>query len=314
MTPKVLVTPRSVTAAGHPALDRLRAAGYEVLFCTPGEQPTEEELLALLPNCTGYLAGVEKVSARVLEAATDLRVISRNGVGVDNIDLEAADRLGIRVCPTVGANARGVAELTIGLVLALARSIPYSDRVIKSGAWKRRKGIELEGKTLGLIGCGTIGRLVARLGLAMGMDVIAYDVAAGPEFRPAGSFRFAPLDAIIELSDVISLHCPPAPGGRPLIDRAALRRMKPGVYLVNTARDELVDTAALAECLESGHVAGAALDVFEAEPPADRTLARSDRVIATPHVGGYTHQSVDRAVRAAVANLLEALEETKPGE
>ena len=306
---RVLVTPRSVTSSGHPALEKLRATGHEVVFCSPGRQPTEEELVGLLPGCVGYLAGVEKVSARTLEAAGELKVISRNGTGVDNIDLEAAKRRNIRICRAEGANARGVAELTVGLLLGLARSIPASDRDVKNGQWQRRKGTELAGKTLGLVGCGKVGREVARMALGIGMDVLAYDVQPDAGFRPGPGFRLGSLDEVVEQADFLSLHCPPPADGTPLIDRQRLQRMKRGVYLVNTARHDLVDVAALARRLESGHVAGAALDVFDTEPPTDDALACDDHVIATPHLGGFTAESVDRAVQAAVDNLLEALRE-----
>ena len=304
---KILVTPRSLTKECHPALDALSKAGYDVIFASPGQLPTENELLRLLPGCVGYLAGVEKVTAKVLESAHDLKVISRNGTGVDNIDLDAADRLNIRVCRAIGANSRGVAELTIGLILASVRSIPFSDTCIKSGGWERRRGIELAQRTLGLIGCGKIGQLVAESALAFGMDVIAYDTAPDPAFHPSDRFRFASLGTVFEESDIISLHCPSCPGGSPLIDAGALERMKQGVFIVNTARPDLIDTSVMIAFLDKGRVAGLAMDVFEHEPPIDDALAMHEKVIATPHIGGFTEESVDGATYAAVANLLEYL-------
>ena len=307
MTRKILVTPRSATSHGHPALERIEAAGYEVVFCTPGEMPTEAELADLLPGCVGYLAGVEKITATVLEVAAELRVISRNGIGVDSIDLEAAQRQGVRVCKAVGANARGVAELTIASILALARSIPFSDQAIKNGGWQRRKGIELEGKTLGLVGCGKVGRYVAQMALGMRMRVLAFDIAPDTQFRPGEAFSFASFDEVTQQADVLSLHCPPNPTRRPVIDKPILERMKQGAYLINTARYDLVDVEALAEQLDNNALAGAAFDVFDAEPPADRTLLSDDRILTTPHIGGFTTESVDRAIGMAVDNLLEAL-------
>lgn len=307
MSKRILITPRSLTHGSHPALRRLQEAGFELVFCTPGKQPDEKELLRLLPGCVGFLAGVEKVSQRVLEAAPGLRVISRNGVGVDNVDLAAAKRLGISVRLAVGANARGVAELAMALILALARWVPFSDQVVKAGGWERRKGIELAGKTLGLVGCGSVGRLVANLALGFGMKVLACDVMPDPAFAPSPDFRYAPFEELLGASDVISLHCPATADGKPLLDAAALSRMKKGVLLVNTARAGLVDNAALAAALQSGQVAGAATDVFTTEPPAGDPLVVSDRVIATPHIGGFTEESVDRAVELAVDNLLAEL-------
>jgi phosphoglycerate dehydrogenase-like enzyme len=303
----ILITPRSLTAAGHPALARLQDAGYELVFTTPGQQPTPAELLQVLPGCVGYLAGVEEVDAQVMEAAPGLRVISRNGVGTNNLDLAAARRLGITVCTTPGANARGVAELAMAHLLALARWVPFSDHALKAGGWQRRKGMEVHGKTLGLIGCGHVGRLVARFALGMDMTVLAYDVMPDATFAPSPEFRFMPLADVLCQSDVISLHCPALGDGRALLDAAALATMKQGVFLINTARAELIDPAALTAALHSGQVAGAAMDVFRSEPPTGDPLVASDRVVATPHIGGFTEQSVDRAVDMAVDNLLQAL-------
>lgn len=310
MSKRILVTPRSLTRDIHPALRRLQDAGYELVLPSPGQQPGEEELLRLLPGCVGYLAGVEEISARVLEAAPGLRVISRNGVGVDNIDLAVAQRLNIAVRKAIGANARGVAELALAHMLSLARWVPHGDKAIKAGGWERRKGMELIGKTLGLLGCGHIGRLVAKLALAFEMKVLAFDVMPDPAFAPSPDFHYASLDEVFEQADMISLHCPALPNGRPLIDATALARMKPGVFLINTARADLIDRAALIEALRSGRVAGVAVDVFETEPPESDSLVGSDRVIATPHIGGFTGESVDRAVHVAVDNLLAELAES----
>ena len=304
---RILVTPRSVTAAGHPSLDRLREAGHEVIFCTPGKMPDEEELLGLLPGCAGYLAGVEPVTARVLEAAADLKVISRNGTGVDGIDLTAAERRGIAVCRAQGANARGVAELVVGLLFALARSIPFSDGQLKSGEWERRRGVELSGRTLGLVGCGQIGRIVAELGLGLGMDVRAYDVKPDEAFAPSPRFRYAGFDEVLGHADFLSLHCPAPPDGKPILTAPQFAKMKAGAYLINTARAGLVDPAALLDALDDAQLAGAAIDVYQFEPPHDDPLVMHDRVIATPHVGGFTTESIDRAMEAAVADLLEHL-------
>lgn len=310
---RILVTPRSVTAAGgHPALNRLTDAGYEVTFCARGRQPTGEELIALLPGCAGYLAGVEPIAAATLAAAGDLRVISRNGVGVSNIDLAAAAARGIVICRALGANARGVAELTLAHLLALARWVPFSDASIKAGGWARRKGFELSGKTLGLVGCGAIGRQVATLALAFEMRVLAYDLAPAGGFAPPGAFRYATLEETLADADVVSLHCPPSADGRPLMDAAALARMRRGALLINTARAELVDAVALAAALDDGRVAGYATDVFPTEPPqADDPLARHDRVIASAHIGSFTEESVERAMDVAVDNLLRELADTK---
>ncbi len=304
---KVLVTPRSLTKGGDPALDLLTREGFEIVFSAPGQLPPEDELIRLLPGCVGFLAGIEPITAAVLESAADLKAISRNGSGVDAIDLEAAKRLNIKILPAEGANARGVAELTLGMMLSLIRSIPFSDACLKREQWERRKGLELEGRTLGLIGCGQIGQVVAKLALAFGMQVLAHDVYPNPNFRPSPDFRFAELDEVFTESEIISFHCPEQPDGLPILDRERLERLKPGVFVVNTARASLIDETAILEFLQAGRVGGLALDVFDREPPEFTPLLANDRVIVTPHIGGFTSESVSRATLAAVENLLNFL-------
>ena len=206
-----------------------------------------------------------------MEAAKGLQVISRNGTGIDNIDMDAANRLNIQVCRTEGANARGVAELTLGLIFALARSIPFSDAQLKNKQWERRKGIELKNRTLGLIGCGEIGKRTALLATGVGMKVIAFRRHPDHSFSP-DNFSYASLEDLLRQSDIVSLQCPPLKSGIPLIDKEAISQMKKGVYLVNTARASLLDPVAVFEALESGQLAGVAIDVFDQEPPSDYRL------------------------------------------
>jgi D-3-phosphoglycerate dehydrogenase len=304
---KILVTPRSLTKAGHPALDRLRQAGYEVIFSTPGKQPDEEELLRLLLDCVGYLAGVEKVSAKVLESARELKVISRNGSGVDNIDLATAEKRGIRICKTEGANAKGVAELTVGLMFSLVRQVPFHDARMKAETWERRKGIELDSRTLGLIGCGQIGKEVAIRALGLGMKVIAYRRHPDRTFTPSDRFSWVSFEEVLRRSDIISLHRPASPTGEPVIDGGAISKMKKGVYIINSARASLIDETSVLKALENGRISGIATDVYAKEPPENYSLVKHERVIATPHLGGYTEESVDRATIDAIENLIDSL-------
>jgi len=301
----ILITPRSLTKSGHPALDKLSERGYELVFSTPGRQPSEDEIIGLLTGCVGYLAGVEKISSNVLESAKDLKVISRNGSGIDNIDLESAKRLNIRICNTEGANARGVAELTIGLMFSLVRSIPYQYEKMKEGVWERIRGIELEDRVLGLIGCGQIGQHVALLALGLGMRVLAYD--PDPSFSPSEKFQYVSLDELLPQSDIISLHRPAPLSGKPFVTAQVIKKMKKGVYLINTARASLLDENAVLQALDSHHISGLATDVYEKEPPDDFRLVKHDHVIATPHIGGFTKESVLRATSQAVDNLINNL-------
>jgi phosphoglycerate dehydrogenase-like enzyme len=305
--PKILVTPRSLTRGGDPALEALKKAGYELVFCTPGKSPDQSELIALVPGCVGWLAGVEKITDAVLSKATALKAISRNGTGVDSVDLAACEGRGIPVLRAEGANARGVAELTIGLMLSLLRSIPMSDARMKAGGWERRQGAELEGKTLGVIGTGRIGKLVTRFALAMDMKVIGHDAFPDAGFAATPGFRYAPPPELLASSDIVTLHCPHTPGEKPLIDRQAVAAMRKGAFLVNTARAGLVDAAALLEALGDGRIAGYAVDAYDTEPPEAHPLFAHERVITTPHIGAFTAESVARATRVAVENLLSAL-------
>lgn len=305
MPGKIAITPRSLSAGGHPALSQLTERGYELVFPSPGKTPSIEDLSTTIPNCVGWLAGVEPIPGSLLQEARDLRVISRNGTGVDNIEMPVADELGIEVTRTVGANARGVSELAFALMLSAFRQVPWSDAVLRAGRWERRIGIEAEGRSLGVVGCGAIGREVAKMGLSFGMTVKGYDPYPANAFAPDG-FAFAALEDVLSQSDAISLHCPPT--AKPLIGADTLSNARSGVVVVNTARAELVDEDAMLDALNSGQVSAYATDVYRKEPPDPSPLLAHNRVILMPHAGGFTRESVDRATESAVENLLNALE------
>ena len=226
---------------------------------------------------------METISASVLENAEELKAISRNGTGADAIDLVAAERLGIKVLRAQGANARGVAELAMALLLCISRSLPQSDRSIKAQRWERHEGVELQGRTLGLVGCGQIGRLVTSFGLAFGMKLVAYDPSPTWKDAPDG-FRYASFDELVATSDVISLHCPPGPEGRPVLDRETIGKLKKGAIVINTARGGMIDDDAMLEALDSGHIKGIGLDVFDNEPPNDwRARPASQNGVVAAH-------------------------------
>jgi D-3-phosphoglycerate dehydrogenase len=234
-----------------------------------------------------------KVTANLLEVAKRLRVIGRAGTGVDNVDLEAATKQGIVVMNTPGGNAVSVAEHALGLILALARHIPEADSSMKQGRWEKRRlqGIELRSKTLGLVGLGNIGREVARLAQAFEMQVIAYDPYVPSLVAQELSVKLLSLQEVLGQSDFISLHAAATLETRRIINAQTLAMVKPGARLVNCARGDLISEPDLLAALESGQVAGAGLDVFEAEPPADPRLAGHPKVIATPHIAGSTEEA-----------------------
>ncbi len=307
MNQRILVTPRSLTAEPHPDVERLKENGFEIVYSTAGVMPTEQELIDLVPGCVGWLAGVEPVTSKIIEAAAHLKVISRNGVGIDNLPLDVLNERGVRIMIAEGANAMGVAELTIGLIFCALRSIPLSDAGIKSGGWPRMRGAEIHERTVGIIGCGAIGREVARMVIALGARVIAFDPARPNLDLPSKSFAYAEVDEIMTKADILSLHCPLPRDGSTFLDRNRIFASKRGLVLINTARARLVDEDALIEALDCGQIGSYATDVFEHEPPLSLTLAAHRRVIATSHIGGFTAESVDRATRIAANNLLAAL-------
>jgi D-3-phosphoglycerate dehydrogenase / 2-oxoglutarate reductase len=305
---RVLVTPRSLTGSDHPALQLLRNHGWELVFSPPGRLPNESELLRLVPGCSGWLAGVEPVTVRILHAADRLKVISRNGSGIDNIPIEEAKQRGIAVLSAAGANAEGVAELTIGLALAALRQFHLADCQLKAGKWARTLGSELRGKQVVVVGFGKIGKIVSRLFGAFGSTVLVVE----PLAISTDPFTRVELPNGLGTADLLTLHCPPLPSGRPLIGAELLSRSRPGLILINCARRSLVDEIALHMALGTGQIGIYASDVFEEADLEQAALARHPQVIATPHLGAYTKESVDRAAVEAAENLVRFFEHASP--
>lgn len=301
---KVLATPRSFCRADGPHLALLNEHDCQVDLRARENPLAATELRELIGGYDGAILGLDWCDAAVLARADRLRVISRNGAGVDRIDLAAASRRGVVVTNAPGANRIAVAELTIALMLALCRDLVQVAGASRRGEWPRPTGRELAGKTLGLIGLGAIGREVAHRATAFGLQVLAFDPYWPEE---TGGARRTELELLLRQSDVVSLHAPLTPETDRLIDARRLALMKDGAVLINTARGELIDEAALLQALDSGKLAGAALDVFAEEPPAGNPLLAHDRVIVTPHIGANTKESAARANLLAAQNLLAVL-------
>lgn len=308
MTGAILVTPRSLSGGGHPALARLEQAGFSLLFPSPGETPDADQLAAALPGCVGWLAGVEPVGEPAIAAADRLRVISRNGTGVDNLPLEALAARGITLRTADGANARGVAELALALALAGMRHVVASHEGVRAGGWPRIPGREIAGARAAVIGLGAVGAETARLFLSLGAEVAGVDPFAPEDRVMDGAFQRTTLATALAGADIISLHCPLAPGAPPILGAEALAALSAGATVVNTARAGLVDEAALLAALDGGQVGCYATDVFTTEPPPPSALTAHPRVMMTSHIGGFTGASVDRAAEMAVDNLLESLD------
>jgi D-3-phosphoglycerate dehydrogenase len=272
-----------------------------------GESPLEDVI-------AGYdaivIRSATKLTAEVLERAERLKVIGRAGVGVDNVDVAAATRRGIVVANAPESTVVSAAEHTIGLLVALARNIPQAHAALRAGRWERSRwgGVELADKTLGVLGFGRIGRQVARRALGLGMRVVGYDPFVAPErFRELGAEHAATPDAVFAAADFLTLHLPLTDETRGFVDAAAIERMRPGVRIVNAARGELVDEAALAAAVRSGRVAGAALDVFSTEPYSGELLELDD-VVVTPHLAASTDEAQDRAGLIVAEQVVAALD------
>ncbi len=310
---RVLVTPTSY-AKYDPALrDALQSEVGEVIYSPAGRPLTSPELIELLPGCDGYIAGLDAIDRAALEAADRLKVIARYGVGVDNVDLEAAREKGIVVTNTPGANSVSVAELTLGLLLSLARPIRAASAATKGGGWPRMPGLTLEGKVVGLIGFGSIGRQVARRLAGFDCTVLAYDPMPDEEAAQAAGVQLRPRGEVVREADFLSLHCPLTPSTRGMVDAAFLGQMKVGAFLINTARGELVDERALYEALRHERVQGAALDVFAKQPPGgDHPLLALPQVIATPHLGSHTDGAANAMGWGALGDCLAVLRGEQP--
>ena len=309
----VLVTPTSYARHDGRLRTELESCVGRVTYNTTGKPLSSAQLAELLPGVDGFIAGLDAIDAAALAEADSLRVIARYGVGVDNVDLEAAAARGIVVTNTPGANATSVAELTVTLLLLLARPVLPAAAATRAGQWPRTSGLSLAGKTVGLLGLGAIGREVA--GRLSGFDcrLLGYDVAPDEGFARSHQVTLVALEELLAQSDFLSLHVPLLPATRGFVDEAFLAAMKPGAYLINTARGELVDEAALLRALESGHLAGAALDAFVQEPPdAGSPLLALPQVIATPHMGAHTDGSTTAMGRMALADCLAVLENRPP--
>ena len=266
---------------------------------------TESELVEFLNDADAALVGRDPVGERVVRALPRLKVVSKYGVGLDNIDRQALQTRGVTLCWTSGVNRRPVAELTFCFILGLCRKVFAGGYKLKRRQWVKDGGTSFAGKTLGIIGCGQVGKEVARLARPFDCRVLVRDILDMTEFcRQVGAAQVE-FDDLIEAADIVSLHVPLTQATRRMIDDSVLRRMKPTAYLVNTSRGAVVDQQALKVALQEGVIAGAALDVFESEPPDDPEFLASPNLMVTPHIGGNSIEAVEAMGRAAIRQLVE---------
>jgi phosphoglycerate dehydrogenase-like enzyme len=290
----------------HPLLRAELLARYSnVRFNDEGRALNGERLIEFAHGCRKLIIALERVDERILSALPKLEVIGKYGVGTDMLDKQALIRHGVRLGWTGGVNKRSVSELVIAFAIALLRHVPLADREMRDGVWINRQGRQLTGRTVGVIGCGHVGKDLACLLRAFGCKVLAHDILDFPRFYADYQVEPASLEDLLQRAEIVSLHLPLDESTRNLLDAERLARMKPGALLINTARGGLVDEAALKRLLIEGRLAGAAFDVFAAEPPEDLELLRLPNFLATPHIGGSSEEAVLAMGRAAIRGLDE---------
>lgn len=303
---RVLITARSFGKCSPRPEEHLLEHGCEPVYA-PGPLKADE-LGALIPDFEAVIVGADEVTRQVLEKAERLKVISMHGSGLDHIDLAAAQERDIVVRSVSGGNAGAVADLTWGLILSLARSIPQADLSVKSDMWKVFIGVGVSGKTLGVVGMGSIGKEVIRRAAGFRMRLLAFDPCFDEEFAQANRVSRRALDALLQEADFVTIHAPLTRETKHLINSANLSRMKPSSYLVNVSRGSVIEQSAVLEAVKAGRIAGAALDVFEVEPPevGDGILSQCN-IITTPHMAGRTVEVLNHVSMQAAVNVTDQL-------
>ena len=286
----------------------LRVSGHRGIL-------SAEQLKPLLDGARGCIAGIDHFTRDVIESASALEVISRTGVGFERIDIDACTERGVVVTTSVASNSDAVAEFALGLILAVARDIGRGFVSMRGGKWRSGDllGSTVVGKRLGIVGMGSIGSRLARLARGLRMEVLYYDVVRKPGLETSGEVTYAPLDELLARSDFVSLHAPVTSDSRRLIGERELRRMQPHAFLVNTARGPLIDEAALVSAIDEGWIRGAAIDVYDPEPPSpENPLLHRERILVTPHIAGSSEDARRKNLALAVENLLAVLGGERP--
>lgn len=310
---RVLVTPTTFGKEDPDLRSSLEKAVGEAVYSPVSRPLVSSELLPLVKGADGYIAGLDQIDSSVIEASDRLQVIARYGVGVDRVDVEAASRKGIVVTNTPGANSAAVAELAIALMLALGRRICLADQATRAGEWPRYSGVGLRGKTVGLVGFGSIGREVASRLKAFGCRIVVTDPCVGPDCADTYAVQLVRLEELLASSDFVSLHASLDSSTSGIVSDTFIKKMKKGAFVVNTARGELMDEEALLDALQRGHLAGAALDCFRKEPPdPDHPLLRLPQVIVTPHTGSHTDEATNAMGWMSLKACLSVLSGEKP--
>ena len=296
-------------------LHRFTDAGWDVEISSIHPTLPEDVLLTAVSDVDAAIAhNADQWTARVIQAAPNLKVIARTGVGFENVDIHAARRHGIVVATTPGSNSEAVADLTFAMMLALSRKLLANDALLKQGIWDPLLGNDLHFKTVGVLGLGRVGRAVARRATAFRMNVLGHDPFVNPQEVVEAEVRAVAPDELYRTSDFVTLHLPSTPETTGMINAHVLGLMKTSAFILNTARGSLIDEEALGDALRSGRIAGAGLDVFSTEPASNSPLARLPNVLASPHVAGNTEETMQLTGAMAVDNALAVIDGSWPDE
>lgn len=313
MAKKVLIGGSRAKIRAPEVADILEQQGYELIFNPYGRSLAEPELVEMIKGMDAFVAGNEIVTAAVMAAgAPTLKIIARQGAGYNTIDVNAAQRYGIAVTIAPETNSKSVADLTFGLILAIARRIPQMDRMVREELWTRHVGVELPGKVLGIVGTGNVGGEVAKRAVGFDMKIIAYDIRLRQDCIDKYGVVYLPLKEVLAQADFLSLHIPALPETEGMINLDSLCTMKNTAYLINMARGSLVVEDDLYTALTQEIIAGAALDVFSCEPLRKSRLTELSNVLLTPHAGAFTNEAIYRAGFTAAQEVVRVLSGLKP--
>lgn len=301
---KILITPRSYGKTDMSVLDMLKEAGFEPVMNPYGQILTKEQIKKEIADCVGVILGVDPMDKEVIDCAPNLKAIAKYGVGTDNIDLKYCEEKGIKVSITRAANANAVADMAFSLICACARKIVYINDRCREKDWTKVMGLDIYKKKIGILGLGAIGKGVAKRAEGFDMDVLAYDVYWDDAFAKEHNVTFAKPEEIFKTCDFISLHLPLTDETRGIVNADSIATMKPNAILVNTARGALIDDNALLDALEQGRIAGAGLDVFNEEPPADPRWYTLKNIIMGSHAAASTNGASETMSRMATENVI----------
>ena len=308
----IFIASRSFSKFSEEPLEYLKENGCIIDWNEQDRPFQEDDLIKIISKYNGIIVGVDKVTKKVIQYGKKLKVIAKNGIGVDNIDLDAASQAGIYVINAPGTNSNSVADLVLALMLALSRKLIIIDQMTKSGMWKRKIGHELWGKKVGIVGTGRIGQGVAKRVMGFNCEVLAYDIQEDKNFAKKCKIKYYDLDYVLKNADCVTLHIPFNKNTKDLISTREFKLMKNSSFLINAARGGIINEEALYEALKNGLIAGAACDVFLEEPPQKSPLFELDNFIATSHIGAYTYESNYNTGITIAKDLINVLKGNKP--